>query len=108
MPAGFRASLHQVWRRLGYIWFVFLSHVIRVSLTFGVVNANEGHTHNAQLIKPIAYNITDPAGFNNPTAPMYSAFAHISLPRSPPLIAFPTVLFVSVTRHSCPRGRWAF
>lgn len=31
-----------------------------------------GHTHNSQLILPTANNVTDPAKWNNPTAPAYS------------------------------------
>lgn len=31
-----------------------------------------GHTHNSQLILPTAYNVTDPAKWNNPKAPAYS------------------------------------
>jgi len=37
----------------------------------GVDLAMFGHVHNAEVIKPIANNVTDPAGFNNPKAPMY-------------------------------------
>ena len=39
----------------------------------------EGHVHNAEVIKPIANNVTDPAGFNNPKAPMYSTWTMSNL-----------------------------
>jgi hypothetical protein len=45
---------------------------------------NKGHVHNQELIVPIALNVTDPKGWNNPSAPAYSMYmyhapSHISL-----------------------------
>jgi hypothetical protein len=38
---------------------------------YGVDVAIFGHVHNSQRFNPIYQNVTDPAGLNNPKAPMY-------------------------------------
>jgi len=43
----------------------------KLFIKYGVDLAVFGHVHNQELIVPIALNVTDPKGWNNPSAPAY-------------------------------------
>lgn len=56
-------------------------HFLLLTASTYLTKAAEGHTHNAELIVPTAGNVTDPAGFNNPKAPMYGTYTCLLVPK---------------------------